>query len=793
MFIKKSISSVLPVLFSAMVTLAVLIGSAAFPTNVRAFAITVATSADELNTNGLCSLREAITNANNDAATYPDCGMGGGNDGIFFSDSLGTASIILGSALPTISDTDGLTIWGGDDITVSGNNSSRVFAVGSGAPLTLDSLTVVNGKVTSGVGGGIFNAAGTLTLTNCLLTGNSAVDGVGGGIYSTGGTLTITDSIFTANSATYVSSGGYGGAVYNAAGDTATITRTIISGNSADIRGGGLYNYFGTTTITDSTFSSNSMSSPGDGGGGIYNDQGTLTITHSTFSGNTANSSGSNGGGIFNSLGTLNITRSTFSNNSVTNGAGGAIASNGTLTVANSTFIVNWADFGAGVYNGIGGVMTAANDTFSGNSTFFTTVVGGGIYNEGTLHLYNTILANTISGKDCHNSSGTGTVDGNNNLIETDDVSPNDCGTAALAGDPNLGVVTSLNPIYFPLNAGSPAINAGDDAKCAATPVNNTSQNGITRPLGAHCEIGSYEVPSAVLSSTRANADPSSASSVNFTVTFSDPVTGVDAGDFTLTTTGSISSAAVTGVTGSGATRTVTVNTGNGDGTIRLNVADNDSIMDAASNPLGGTGAGNGDFTSGEVYTINKTLSFTSTGAQDGWVLESTETSGVGGSLNATATTFQLGDDASNRQYRAILSFNTAGLPDNASIQSVLLKIKQSGAPIGTNPFNVLSKLWVDIRTGPFSANAALQLADFSAAATTAKVAYFNKTPSSGWYHTYAMSSTGMGKVNKTGLTQLRLYFALDDNNNLAANFMKFLSGNAASDKPVLVITYSVP
>jgi hypothetical protein len=49
---------------------------------------------------------------------------------------------------------------------------------------------------------------------------------------------------------------------------------------------------------------------------------------------------------------------------------------------------------------------------------------------------------------------------------------------------------------------------------------------------------------------------------------------------------------------------TVTANTGSGSGTLGLNLVDNDSIVDAASNPLGGAGAVNGDFT-GQVYTID--------------------------------------------------------------------------------------------------------------------------------------------------------------------------------------------
>ncbi len=106
----------------------------------------------------------------------------------------------------------------------------------------------------------------------------------------------------------------------------------------------------------------------------------------------------------------------------------------------------------------------------------------------------------------------------------------------------------------------------------------------------------------AVSSSVRANADPTNAVSVNFTVTFTETVTGVDATDFALTTTGSVSGASVSGVTGSGTTYTVSVNTGSGDGTIRLDFVSNSTVKDIANNP---TFTG---FTTGEFYTIDKTV-----------------------------------------------------------------------------------------------------------------------------------------------------------------------------------------
>ena len=65
-----------------------------------------------------------------------------------------------------------------------------------------------------------------------------------------------------------------------------------------------------------------------------------------------------------------------------------------------------------------------------------------------------------------------------------------------------------------------------------------------------------------VLSITRGDPNPTSATSVNFTVTFSESVTGVDGGDFSLTTTSEITDSSVTSTSGSGTAYMVTVNTG---------------------------------------------------------------------------------------------------------------------------------------------------------------------------------------------------------------------------------------
>jgi hypothetical protein len=276
----------------------------------------------------------------------------------------------------------------------------------------------------------------------------------------------------------------------------------------------------------------------------------------------------------------------------------------------------------------------------------------------------------------------------------------------------------------------------------------------------------------------------------HFTVRFSDNVTGVDVSDFALTTSG-VTGASVTNVSGSGTDYTVSVNTGLHIGTIRLDVVDNDSILDAASNPLGGAGAGNGNFNTGQTYIADRTftVTFNSIAVQDGWVLESSENSNKGGTLNATAKTFQLGDDALNRQYRAILSFNTAPLPNNAVIKAAVLNIRQSGAPVGGNPFSTLGSLWADIHIGSFGSSV-LQLADFNSLASASKVGYFKKAI---YGYNDSLNAVGRSKINKLGLTQFRLYFAKDDNNNHRADFMKFVAYYSMGTLPNLTITYSVP
>ncbi len=85
--------------------------------------------------------------------------------------------------------------------------------------------------------------------------------------------------------------------------------------------------------------------------------------------------------------------------------------------------------------------------------------------------------------------------------------------------------------------------------------------------------------PPTIRSITRAGSSPSNASSVSFLVTFDQSVSGVTLSDFAVRTSGLVG-ATSTGISGTGATRTVTVATGSGDGTLRLDLVSGVGIVD---------------------------------------------------------------------------------------------------------------------------------------------------------------------------------------------------------------------
>jgi hypothetical protein len=180
------------------------------------------------------------------------------------------------------------------------------------------------------------------------------------------------------------------------------------------------------------------------------------------------------------------------------------------------------------------------------------------------------------------------------------------------SGITGAGVV-SVSPTSGPAAAYTVSVSTGTGTGTIRLDVvDDDSVTGSGVPLGgAGVGNGGFTAgPSYTLdrtdptlvSITRADPDPTTAATVRYTVVFSEPVTGVDAGDFQVTTTGLTAAGGITRVAGSGTTWAVTASTGIGSGTLTLRLVDNDTIVDAVGHPLAGNGS-----VAGPAYTVDRT------------------------------------------------------------------------------------------------------------------------------------------------------------------------------------------
>jgi trimeric autotransporter adhesin len=315
----------------------------------------------------ICTLRDAVTFANNDAASNM---TGAGNSDTIMVPA-GTYNLTW-QAGTTDANTNALThleILGPVTIIgstsnggtiINGANNDTVFTINPGSfgsfnpsgesfafDTALENLVIENGKNTNNlninsnanyVGGGInWDAFGTgnLTLTNTTVENNTVLWGPGGGIWAENsagggtGTLTINGSTISNNSTPEL-----GGGIETASPPAAvSISNTTITGNKAQI-------------------SVNPSDGDADGsGGGLYLEgrQSPPATPQSTLTGVTISSNvaaNDNGGGIATFTGIL-LSGSTISDNS-TGGAGGGIWSNpagdgSQTTITSSNFLSNTA------------------------------------------------------------------------------------------------------------------------------------------------------------------------------------------------------------------------------------------------------------------------------------------------------------------------------------------------------------------------------------------------------------------------------------------------------------------
>ncbi len=676
----KNIPTKLGIVMGAiLITVLVLTGLPAKPVYAVTFDLYVATTGSDAGPNN-CQTQgspcKTITHAMGQAASGDRINIAGGTY---------TENITITKNLSFVGDARDTTILDGGGI-------GRTVSIFSGYTVSFTTLTIQNGYIASGGGGGIYNA-GDLTLDRVMLK-NSAAD-YGGGIFSTSHSLTITDTIIQNNQANTAPSV-HGGGIFIHGVNPVTITNSTISGNTATGYSGGIH-------VQESS---------------------AVSFTNVTISGNTA--SGNFGGGV-------------------------TITSPASATFLNSTI--------------------TDNHLLSGTN-------GGGIYSDGTLSFRNTIVA----GNDANNCSPHGTWTSQGHNLESDTT----CNFTQ-AGD-----LQNTIPLLFRLgdNGGyslthslqetSPAIDGGDDGYCPST-----DGRGYDRITRNHCDIGAFEMD---------NSAPTDISLSSTSVDERLPV-GTTVGTLTTTDIDVLQSQtySMTCATpgGNEASFTILGDQLNTAAVFDYETKNTYAICIRTDDGHGGTYDRNFNINVTDLF--EGTSTFRSVGTFDGHILKSGENTNVGGTLDSTAGTFILGDGAQDKQYRAILHFNTGPLPDNAVITKVTLKIRRQGL-VGTNPFTILNGLKVDMRKPYFGTTLGLVISDFQTAAGKNVVALFGVTPVNYWYSAN-LNAIGRAYLNKTGYTQFRLRFGLDDNNDNAADYMRFCSGNYAilAARPTLVVEYYVP
>ena len=155
-------------------------------------------------------------------------------------------------------------------------------------------------------------------------------------------------------------------------------------------------------------------------------------------------------------------------------------------------------------------------------------------------------------------------------------------------------------------------------------------------------------------------------------------------------------------------------------------------------------------------------------------------------------------DIVSSVGYQTILSFDTNSLPDDCTIVSAVLELTR-GAEAGDNPFFWAGDCLVDIANPYFGSVVEMENSDWEAAASAAGVAGFLDDPGT---ESVMVSTTfdadGLSNINKTGTTQLRVYFTTPSDSDSESDYLGFYSGEdvnaglciSESKQPKLIIQY---
>ncbi|MCC7361102.1 MAG: hypothetical protein IT317_16580 [Anaerolineales bacterium] len=240
------------------------------------------------------------------------------------------ATIIFSSQIVITQPT---TIDGGalGQVTLSGNNVTRLFSTTLGTPLTLLNLTLRDADSGQSDGGALW-AGGPTTIANSAFISNATSDDAGA-IYAAGAPLTVTDSLFHHNLTP-----DYGGALLSVG--PVWVTNSEFYSNIAE--SGGALALEAEAYITGSHFYQNTALV---GGGALYAyNSGAVQVAASQFYSNQAIV-----GGALAAAGlSLQITGGALHHNTA-GVEGGALYSDGLAVIDGTEFYSNTAEYGGAI------------------------------------------------------------------------------------------------------------------------------------------------------------------------------------------------------------------------------------------------------------------------------------------------------------------------------------------------------------------------------------------------------------------------------------------------------------
>ncbi|MEE4637269.1 MAG: choice-of-anchor Q domain-containing protein [Wenzhouxiangella sp.] len=219
----------------------------------------VNTVADNQVVDGLCSLREAMLNAENaDQSGSIDCLTGGfaSNTIEFHPDLIGGTIVLSGQQLPTI--TTNLDIIGpvpGDPgaLIIDANELSRHLFVDKADSIRLADMTLSRGQVPDDGGSIFLDRVDQASLERMVLINNSSSgdETAGGALWAVGSQISVTDSVIKNNEAAL-----RGGAMAIFVSEL-FMTGSTVANNSSVIDSGGIYAERSSGVLRNTTISGN--------------------------------------------------------------------------------------------------------------------------------------------------------------------------------------------------------------------------------------------------------------------------------------------------------------------------------------------------------------------------------------------------------------------------------------------------------------------------------------------------------------------------------------------------------